>query len=181
MSNKRTSWIEWNTRSLALAAILAALYGAYVLLFGFISFGPLQFRLVDALIPLSILFGPAGIVGVTIGCFLGNALGPNLGVVDIVGGPTANFLAATLAWAITRKQFRGGWILAVSLEVVVVSVIVGTYVVALAGAPGVPPWVLWLEFLVSEIVTIGVIGYPLLKAVAKATSRNTISRPQNPS
>ena len=178
MNNKREIW---TTRNLALAALLAALYAAYVLYFGFVSFGVLQFRLVDALLPLSILFGPAAIAGVTAGCFIGNALGPNLGVIDIVGGPTANFLAAALAWAITRKKFRGSWALAVGIEIVVVSVIVGTYVVALAGAPGVPAWVGWLEFLASEVVPIGIIGYPLLKAVDRATSRNPVLRTQNPS
>ena len=177
MSNKRT----WTTRNVALAALLAALYAAYVLYFGFISFGPLQFRLVDALLPLSILFGPPAIAGVTVGCFIGNALGPNLGVVDILGGPTANFLAATLAWATTRKKFRGSWILAIALEIALVAVVVGTYVVILAGAPGVPFWVGWLEFLGSEIVPIGVVGYPLLKAVDRATSRNPVLRTQNPS
>ena len=174
MSKKKT----WTTRNVALAALLAALYGAYVLYFGFISFGPLQFRLVDALLPLSILFGPPAIVGVTIGCFIGNALGPNLGVIDIVGGPTANFLAATLAWLITRKKFRGSWPLAVALEILVVAVIVGTYVVILTG---VPAWLGWGEFLASEIVPIGIIGYPLLKSVARATSRNADLRAQNPS
>ena len=174
MSKKRT----WTTRNVALAALLAALYGTYVLYFGFISFGPLQFRLVDALLPLSILFGPPAVVGVTVGCFIGNALGPNLGVVDIVGGPTANFLAATLAWAITRKKFRGSWSLAVALEIAVVAVIVGTYVVILTG---VPAWLGWVEFLASEIVPVGIIGYPLLKSVDRATSRNTVLRPQSPS
>jgi uncharacterized membrane protein len=177
LSDKRT----WTTRNVALAALLAALYGAYVLYFGFISFGPLQFRLVDALLPLSILFGPPAIAGVTVGCFIGNALGPNLGVVDIVGGPMANLLAATLAWAITRKKFRGGWMLAIALEISVVAVIVGTYVIILAGAPGVPFWVGWVEFLGSEIVPIGIVGYPLLKAVDRATSRNPVLRTQNPS
>jgi uncharacterized membrane protein len=162
----------------ALAALLAALYAAYVLYFGFISFGPLQFRLVDALLPLSILFGPPAIVGVSVGCFIGNALGPNLGVVDIVGGPMANFLAATLAWAITRKKFRGSWPLAVALEIAVVAAIVGTYVVILTG---VPVWIGSAEFLASEIVPIGIIGYPLLKSVDRATSRNAVLRPQDPS
>jgi len=171
MDNKRR---VWTTRNVALAALLAALYASYVLLFGFVSFGPLQFRLVDALLPLSILFGPAAIVGVTIGCFIGNALGPNLGVIDIVGGPMANLIAATLAWAITRRKFRGSWTLAVSVEVIVIAAIVGTYVVALAGAPGVPAWVGWLEFLGSEIVPIGIIGYPLLRAVHRATARNPV-------
>jgi len=177
LSNERI----WTTRNVALAALLAALYGAYVLYFGFISFGPLQFRLVDALLPLSILFGPPAIAGVTVGCFIGNALGPNLGVVDILAGPTANFIAATLAWATTRKKFRGSWILAIALEIALVAIVVGTYVVILAGAPGVPFWVGWLEFLGSEVVPIGIVGYPLLKAVDRATSRNPVLRTQNPS
>ena len=178
MGNKRK---VWTTRNIALAALLSALYGAYVLFFGFVSFGPVQFRLVDALLPLSVLFGPPAIVGVTIGCFIGNALGPNFGVVDIVGGPMANFIAATLAWAITRKEFRGGWALAVGFEIAVVAAIVGTYVVALGGAPGVPAWLGWFEFLGSEIVPIGIIGYPLLKAVDRATTRNPVLRTRNPS
>jgi uncharacterized membrane protein len=177
MNNKR----KWTTRNLALAALLAALYSAYVLYFGFASFGPLQFRLVDALLPLSILFGSPAIVGVTLGCFVGNALGPNLGIIDIVGGPTANFLAAALAWAVTRRSFRGSWALAVTLEIVLISAIVGTYIVLLGAAPGVPAWVGWLEFLGSEIVPIGIVGYPLLKAVDRATSRNPVLRAQNPS
>ena len=168
----------WTTRNLALAALLAALYAAYVLFFGFISFGPLQFRLVDALIPLSILFGPSAIVGVTLGCLIGNAVGPNLGIVDIIGGPTANFLAATVAWAITRKSFRGAWTVAVALEIAVIAAIVGTYVVVLTGIPVV---VGWLEFLASEIVPIGIVGYPLLKAVAKATTRSPLRNTENPS
>ncbi len=166
---------------MALAAVLAALYAAYVFYFGFVSFGPLQFRLVDALLPLSVLLGFPAVAGVTIGCFIGNTLGPNLGVVDIVGGPAANFLAATLAWAVTRKRFRGGWVAAVILEIAVVSVIVGTYVVILAGAPGVPAWVGWVEFVASEIIPIGIIGYPLLKAVDRATARNALMRTPNTS
>jgi uncharacterized membrane protein len=164
----------WNTRSLALAALLAALYAAYVFYFAFASFGPLQVRLVDALLPLSILFGPPAIVGLTIGCFIGNLFGSPFGIVDILGGPAANFVAATLAWGITRRKFRGSWLLAVALEIAVVSVIVGSYLIALGAAPGVPSWVGWLEFLGSEVVAIGILGYPLLEGVAAATRRSPI-------
>jgi len=181
MNNKRAPWIEWNTRSLALASLLAALYSGYVFYFAFASFGPLQVRLVDAFLPLSILFGPPAIVGVTIGCFIGNFLGSPFGIVDILGGPVANLVAATVAWMVTRRKFQGSWLLAIALEIVVISVIVGTYLVALGAAPGVPAWVGWIEFLGSEVVAIGIIGYPLLKGVARATQRNPISRPQNPS
>ena len=151
------------------------MYASWVLFVGFVSFGPLQFRLVDALIPLSIIFGPPAIVGVTVGCFIGNLLSPfNLGPVDILGGPAANFLAATLAWLVARRAFRGAWALGVSLQIAVISLIVGTYVVILAGAPGVPFWVGWVGFLGSEIVPVGIVGYPLLKAAARATRRAPI-------
>jgi len=181
MHNKKTPWIDWNTRSLALASLLAALYSGYVFYFAFASFGPLQVRVVDAFLPLSILFGPPAIAGVTIGCFIGNFLGSPFGIVDIVGGPVANLLAATLAWAVTRRKFRGSWLLAIALEIAVVSVIVGTYLVALGAAPGVPAWVGWIEFMGSEVVAIGVLGYPLLEGVARATQRNPNLGPQNPS
>jgi len=181
MKKKRTTWIEWNTRSLALASLLAALYGGYVFYFAFVSFGPLQIRLVDAFLPLSILFGPPAVVGVTVGCFIGNLLGSPFGIVDILGGPMANLAAASLAWMITRRRFQGSWLIAVALEIVVVSVIVGTYLVALGAAPGVPAWVGWIEFLGSEVVAIGILGYPLLKGVARATQRNPGFGPTNPS
>jgi uncharacterized membrane protein len=177
MSNKRKTW---TTNSVALAALLAALYGAYVFYFAVTSFGPLQVRVVDALLPLSILFGFPAVVGVTIGGFIGNLLGSPIGIVDIVGGPVANFVAATVAWAITRKRFKGGWLLAVLAEIAIVTVVVGSYLVAWAAAPGVPLWVGWIEFLGSEIFAIGVLGYPLLKGVDRATGRAPILK-RNPS
>ena len=173
--------MEWNTRSLALAALLAALYATYVFYLAVTSFGPLQVRVVDALLPLSILFGPPAIVGLTVGCFIGNFLGSPIGIVDILGGPMANTVATTLAWLITRKTFSGSWVLAIGVEIAAVTVIVGSYLVAWAAAPGVPIWVGWVEFLGSEVLAIGILGYPLLKAVDRATRGNASLGPQNPS
>ena len=47
-----------NSRRLALAAVIAALYAAYVFFFSVTSFQVLQVRIVDALLPLSILVRP---------------------------------------------------------------------------------------------------------------------------
>jgi uncharacterized membrane protein len=173
--------IKWTSKDVALAALLAALYAAYVFYFAVTSFGPLQVRVVDALLPLSILLGFPAVIGVTIGCFIGNWLGSPIGIVDIIGGPVANFVAATLALAVTRRKFRGGWLVAIALEIVAVTVIVGSYLVAWAAAPGVPLWVGWVEFLGSEVVAIGVLGYPLLRAVARAMRVNPAMKPENPS
>jgi uncharacterized membrane protein len=118
---------------------------------------------------------------VTIGCFIGNLLGSPIGIVDVIGGPVANFVAATLAWLITRKKFPGSWLMAVVVEIAAVTVIVGSYLVVWAAAPGVPLWVGWVEFLGSEIVAIGVLGYPLLKGVARALERNAVLGTRKPS
>jgi uncharacterized membrane protein len=172
-TNKRLS-----SRDVALAAVLAALYSAYVFYFAVTSFGPLQIRIVDALLPLSVLFGFPAIVGVTIGGFIGNLLGSPYGIVDYVGGPVANFIAATLAWAVTRRKFKGAWLAAIALEIAAVTLIVGSYLIVLASPPGVPLWVGWAEFFASETIAIGVVGYPLLKAVDRATRRGTVQGTQ---
>ena len=166
---KRTGW---NSRGVALAAMLAALYAAYVFYFSVTSFQVVQVRVVDALLPLSIILGPPAIAGVTLGVFVGNLFGSPFGPIDIVGGTVANLVAATLAWLVGRRRFRGSWLLAIALEIVSVTVIVGSYLVILTSAPGVPLWVGWAEFLASEVIAIGVLGYPLLKAVDRATRRN---------
>jgi uncharacterized membrane protein len=153
---------------LALAAMLAATYASYVIIFGFASFAVLQFRVVDALLPLSVLFGFPAVAGVTMGVFVGNFLSPySLGLIDVVGGTIANFAAATLGWWVGRRRFRGAWVAAVAIEIAVVTVIVGSYVVVITTPPKFPLWVGWLTFLGGEILPIGIIGYPLMKAIEK--------------
>src|SRR5271157_4075739 len=171
MEKKRTSW---NSRSVALAALLAALYAAYVFYFSVTSFQVVQVRIVDALLPLSIILGPPAIAGVTLGVFVGNLLGSPFGPIDIVGGTIANLVAASLAWFVGRRRFRGSWLIAIAIEIASVTLIVGSYLVILTSSPDVPLWVGWAEFLVSEVIAIGILGYPLLKAVDRATRRNTI-------
>lgn len=102
-------------------------------------------------------------------------MGSPFGLVDYVGGPVANFVAATLAWVVTRRKFKRAWLSAIVIEIATVTVIVGSYLVALASPSGVPLWVGWVEFLGSETVAIGILGYPLLKAVDRATTRKVPS------
>ena len=172
MSKKRKGW---DSRGIALAALLAALYAAYVFYFSVTSFQVVQVRVVDALLPLSTIFGPPAIAGVTLGVFVGNLLGSPFGPIDIVGGTVANLVAATLAWQVGRRRFRGSWLLAIAIEIAAVTLIVGSYLVVLTSSPNVPLWVGWVEFLVSEVIAIGVLGYPLLRAVDRATRKNAIS------
>ncbi len=56
----------FSARNLTLAAVVAALYAAVTLLFAPISYGPVQFRVSEALTLLPVLF-PQAIPGLTMG------------------------------------------------------------------------------------------------------------------
>ena len=68
----------------ARAAMIAAVYIVITLLVAPIAFGPIQFRIPEALTMLAFI-DPAAILGLTVGVFFANFASP-LGLVDILGG-----------------------------------------------------------------------------------------------
>lgn len=86
-------------RSIARAAIIAALYALLTMILAPISYGEVQFRVSEALCILPFFF-PESIVGLTIGCLIANIIGN--GVFDIVLGTLATFLAAIVTYLVGR-------------------------------------------------------------------------------
>lgn len=159
------------TSNLSLMIAFAALYAVLVIALAPISFGPIQLRLADCLIPLAALFGLPVIGGVTIGGFLGNAylwLGPQ----DVVLGSAANFLAASVIFLLRRNQFP-----ACVIGSLPIGVIVGSYLWIFFQIPppdiiglDIPIWAaMILSITMSSLVAIGGIGYVLLRALARPT------------
>jgi uncharacterized membrane protein len=166
----------WNSRALALAGVLAALYAADVIFFAPISFQVVQVRVADVLLPLSIIFGPPAIAGLTLGVLVGNLFGSPFGPVDIIGGTIANLVATTLAWMICRRQFRGAWVMATLVEILVVGTIVGGYLGMLTNQPA---WLAVAEVMAGEAVAVGLGGYVLLRAVGKVLGPTGAKRLEN--
>ena len=94
-----------NSKSLAKAGIIAAIYIALTLVLYPISFGAFQVRVSESLTLLPLIF-PESIIGLTIGCFISNFFGN--GVLDIVFGTLATFLSAILTYACTKK-IKNDW------------------------------------------------------------------------
>lgn len=163
---------KWSSRDIALCALLAALYAAYVFYFSVTSFAVIQVRVVDAFLPLVAILGLPAVAGVTLGVFVGNLLGSPFGPVDVVGGTVANLIAGLVGWWIGSRKFKGAWVTAIVLQIAIVTVVVGSYLISLTASPDVPIWVGWIEFLASETIAIGILGYPLLRAVERATKGN---------
>lgn len=149
-----------DAEDLALAAIFAALYAAGVVLLAPISFGVYQVRVADALLPLSMIFGAPIAVGTSLGCLVANVYG-GLGIIDVVGGAVANFVACALAWYVgrggTARRFIGSLV-----ETVVITVIVGGYLWIIFQ---VPVEVGLLGIFGGSIVAINILGFALLEGL----------------
>jgi uncharacterized membrane protein len=167
--------LKFESRDIALTAVSAALYVIVNVLQMFsvgnpTVYGPVQLRVADCLIALAALLGWPVIGGVTIGCFLTNAY-YFIGVEDVVFGPIANLIAATIIFMLKRHRF-----IACVAGAFPIGFIVGGYLWLIFGFS--PPDVLsmlpaWAAMIVSitisSLVATAIIGYLLLSILSKPT------------
>lgn len=86
------------------AAVIAAAYIVLTFPFASFAFGPIQFRLSEALTVLAALT-PAAIPGLFLGCLLTNAFfNPSpLGPIDVTLGSLATLAAAFMTWYLAKR------------------------------------------------------------------------------
>ena len=126
--------VKMDSKQIALISIFAALYAIGVISLAPFSYGLVQVRIADALLPLSIVFGMPVVIGLSLGTFIANILNPvNLGPIDILGGTVTNFIATFVAWKICGSN-KVPFIVGIGCQIVIVSVIVGTYLSYLLGS-----------------------------------------------
>jgi uncharacterized membrane protein len=159
-----------DTKDVSLTVLFASLYTVLVIVLAPISFGPVQLRIADVLIPLSALFGWPVVAGVTIGCFIGNSyywLGP----ADIILGPVANLIAASIVLQLRNKR-----LLACLIGILPIGIIVGGgYLWIYFPPPDIfgltlPAWLaMMISITLSSFIAITVIGYALLTALSRSS------------
>ena len=110
---------------LAFAAVVGALYAILTMVLAPISYGPLQFRISEALCVLS-YFTPAAAWGLFIGCAMANTLSA-AGLPDVIFGSLATLIACLGMSAVGKhmKDSLKSRLLACFLPVIVNAVIVG--------------------------------------------------------
>ncbi|MGI6149748.1 MAG: QueT transporter family protein [Limnochordia bacterium] len=138
---------------LARAALIAAMYVVLVYVFQFASFGPLQFRVAEALTLLPILY-PEAIGGVFVGVLVANLLGPH-GPWDIFGGSLVSLLAALITY-----KYRSSWI-AYASPIICNAFLISLYLRFIFDIPSY--WYLVLTIGISEASVILLVGRPLIK------------------
>lgn len=152
MKNKKTLFLTE-------AAVIAAIYNVLVLIFQFSSFGPIQFRIAEALTVLP-YFTPAAIPGITIGCLLsGVFFGAD--IIDIVFGSFATFLAAVLSYQLRRYKFL------VPIPPILINALIIPWVLRFAYGEAQSIPLMMLSVGLGQVVSAGIIGMVLLLTLDK--------------
>lgn len=176
-----------SSRFVAQTGVIAAVYAAATLIcmlfLGGLAWGPVQFRLSEALCILA-LFTPAAVPGLTIGCVIANLINIPLSGTGVLGLLDVFFgSAATLVGALIMRKLRSKPALACMGPVIANALIVplylpvllqglGFYEIPFTGITldGVYP-LMYLFGVVAlalgEAVVMYVLGLPLYKALAK--------------
>ena len=175
------------TNYIARAGVIAAVYAACTLVtmlfLGNLAWGPIQFRISEALCALALLT-PAAVPGLTLGCAIANianiALSGTgaLGLLDVVFGSLATCVGALFTWKMRRHPAiaLAGPVLANALIVPAYLPIlltgVGFYTIPFTSISLDGAWPLMYLFgLVTtgagEAVIMYVLGYPLYRSLAK--------------
>ncbi|MEI6131508.1 MAG: QueT transporter family protein [Bacillota bacterium] len=151
-------------RVITTGAIIAALYFVLAILFAPISFGPIQFRVSEALTILPI-FTPAAIPGLFLGCIMANLFG-GAGPIDIVFGSLA-----TLGAALVTHRLRGNIFLAILPPIVFNGLIVGYYLSVLFALPML---ITMGQVTLGEAGVLVILGVPLYYLLIKVKLPNLL-------
>ena len=157
---------RFNSRVLARAGVIAAIYVVLTLIFQPISFGAIQFRIAEVmtLTPILSSYTPTGLF---VGCLLANWLGGGIWF-DVALGSVATLLAA-----VCTRKFRHKPPLAALFPAIFNGLIVGPVVYfAYVRAPSAPVSVPTLLFnmatvALGELVVCYVLGLPLIYVLKK--------------
>ena len=153
------------TSRLARAGLIAAGYAALTLCLPFFGFGPIQFRVGEAMCILPFFF-PEAVWGLFGGCLLANFLGMSFGLTtpwDVVFGSLATLIAAYLT-----SKIRSEWL--VPLPAVVVNALIVGVMLTFVMVPGMESAPLYYNILTvgaGQVIACYFVGIPLLKILKR--------------
>ena len=142
-------------KSLAVSGIIAALYATLTIVLTPLSYGPVQFRISEALTLLP-FYIPEAVWGLFVGCVVANFFGN--GFWDVVVGGAATFVAGYLS-----RRMPWLW-LASGPPVLVNMALIGPMLHMLLG---VPLWITIFSVGLGQLGACCVVGLPLMKALEK--------------
>lgn len=156
--------LKLQTKELALIAVYAALYAVLVNAIPGLSFGPLNLRVADAMLGAVPLLGIAGVLGHTLGVFVGNIPSP-FNPFDLLN-TIPSFAMAFVVYYVYKKTRNDYSVLATG---VAYSAVLGITVGWMLSAPfNTPPALMILYVFAGNLVMTVALGWPLFKLLKKA-------------
>jgi len=166
VDSRRADWSPRKSRAqlLAQTALIAAVYGVGTVAIAPLAFGPVQFRITDALLPIpwNRKVGLAGVFGVTLGVIISNLISP-YGLPDVALGTAANFVAASVAYLLGRYRSWRALVAAAVLASLVVAFMIGAVLLGWVYASD--PLASFVSVLAGELVACVGLGVPLSLAL----------------
>ncbi len=152
-------------RQLSISGIIGALYIVITLTPGInsISYGPVQFRVAEALTVLPFIY-PGAVVGLFIGCLLANIFGP-FGIQDVIFGSLCTLIAAWMTFSLRKTKLP---VLAPLPPIVINAFGVSAYLYYFFDLPY---WLLVGQIALGQTVVCYVLGLPLLLFMQKRENR----------
>ncbi len=148
------------TQSIAVMAIMSAVYAAVTIVLGPLSYYGLQFRVADILLPSPFIFGWPMAAALFIGGFVANIFG-GLGVIDIILGSLLNLLAGIL---VMNRKTCPHWILAWLYPTLIIGLGVPAYLQLLIFTP----YILLMPEILASTAILCAIGVAVMLGVERA-------------
>lgn len=161
----------FSSRRIAVISMIAAVYVVLVLILPWLSYGPIQVRIAEALTILPVIT-PVAIWGVALGCFVANLIGwltgaNPIGAIDTVFGTAASIIAGIITYRLRGYRIGGLPILSALSPVLVNAIIVGAQLTVIY-YPGnfnlvtFGTFAMWVGL--GQVIACMALGLPLLKA-----------------
>lgn len=145
------------TNNLVKGGVVIALYVILTYAFSSFAYGPLQFRLSEAITLLAFI-DPFYVFPLTIACAISN-IGSPFGIIDVIFGSLASFLAL---YAMTKSKN----IFIASLWPTVFSFIIGLEILFLSKEP-INFFIVTGQIMLSQFIVVSLIGVPIFKYIQK--------------
>ncbi len=148
-----------STQMMVQGALIAAIYVVLALVFRPISFGPVQFRIAEALCVLP-YFTPAAVPGVFLGCLISNFLGGAM-IADVVFGSLATLIGAFGSYAFRKNRYL------VSAAPIVTNTLIIPWVLCFSYGSGEMIGMMTVTVCIGELLAVGVLGQCLIRGLEK--------------
>ncbi|NLL67933.1 MAG: QueT transporter family protein [Clostridiaceae bacterium] len=158
--------MKLSSKFMVQSALLAAIYAVFTIMLGSFGYGPIQFRIAEALTVMPAVM-PSAIPGLFIGCILANIIG-NFGAIDVIFGSLATLLAAFSTYLLRKYP-----LLYPLPPVFFNAIIVGSYVYLLYDKSFSMAYTM-LYIGISELIICYGLGLPLIAFIKKNSAMRRI-------